>query len=1253
MCTILGSIGKLAKRIGILAGLRSGFGALYRFVRPKRKTVVAVLSVMVATVLVIYEPASAGTTNLVPNGDFGTQGWIATGTGGSTCTGAQCDLVDENFSTPDTANYISTGTAGAGGEIDEFTMDTFIFPNGVTEVTSIAANIYAQSATNANGGTLDTVSVSLFINGAYLTAVNVTPAFNTWGWLTATFTGTWTQAQIDDMRLRVVHNVVGGGNAAARDDDIRIATAYTTATYPTNVAFGQSASRWFANADSVTPGAALAAQDTAITAPEQGTPFRLRLLIDIATNPLTVNSQSFKLQVAAKSGTCDTAFTGETYSDLSATAGAIRFFNNPATADAAATTSIAGDPAHLTHVNRLQTYIENPTFANTTAAIAAGEDGLWDFSLVDYSATPGTSYCFRAVKADATVLTTYTVIPEITTALTDTGVQYKGDHLTKVSTGETVIPGTAPNMFLDFYTTWTATSETVTPQFEIKDTATSFTGTPTHTGTKVSTGVNKMPETRFAACSAYDSTAKRMITFGGRARDGTLHYNDAWALNTPANAQPSWVELTTQGAAGSPPAIRSCTAAYDSTANRFIIWNGWNGTTQYTDVWTLSLGDTPAWTQLCTSTSCGTAPSVRRSSRMVYDTTGNQLIIWGGYNGSNLNDTWRLTLGATPTWTQLTPTGGPPVARGAHAFAYDPVNRLAWMFGGSALAGDMNDTWKYDIAANTWTQVFANACASPCPIKRDGSTMVYDSLNRRMVVFAGYDTAADVFLSDFSILSNLDTTPTWSSPTPASSVPEPRYYHTAVYDDANQRMVAFSGYDANVVTLNKDISSLNLPSGGATPYWSGIAAGNVWNGRDQMAMYYDATNKFAYSFGGFGNGTLPGANNSGVHIAETLRLEASTSRTPRWRNASSQSQANGAAPLAREATNFASDTTGKRLFVFGGLHGDFGINDTWVADMSVDGRPSWRLLCSPTSCGTAPPTRWGGTAVYDANSDRFVIFGGRNAAGTVNYNDVWSLSLGATPTWTQLAPTGTAPGGRWGGATVYDSVNDRMIIWGGQANPDATATRYNDTWALSLGAAPAWTQLTPTGTAPAARRSMAYDLSTAGGGRKLVVFGGYNGTVHYNDIFVLDLGTTNGAWTNPFPSDCANASAPSCRRSTGAVYDPVDNRYIIIAGRDGTKFDADSFSFNLTSNTWTNLNPINELGFSVPISSLSDNNYHWQYRTSGSTSGVSGFISYGSNTDAITAATDFAYCQAPGPQTRMRLGTYFCGQSQQNKYLPQ
>jgi hypothetical protein len=179
--------------------------------------------------------------------------------------------------------------------------------------------------------------------------------------------------------------------------------------------FEQSAYRLFNNADSADVGAPLAAQDTAATLGSAGAAFRLRMLLHIGVSDLFTNEGSFKLQFSQQSGTCDTGFAGETYADVTA-ATVIAYNDNPTPADGAALTANANDPTHGADVIVNQTYEEANNFTNSQSVINTGQDGKWDFSLKDNSAPASTAYCFRAVKSDGTVLNTYTVIPQITTA---------------------------------------------------------------------------------------------------------------------------------------------------------------------------------------------------------------------------------------------------------------------------------------------------------------------------------------------------------------------------------------------------------------------------------------------------------------------------------------------------------------------------------------------------------------------------------------------------------------------------------------------------------------------------------------------------------------------------------------------------------------------------------------------------------------------------------------------------------------------
>jgi len=188
-------------------------------------------------------------------------------------------------------------------------------------------------------------------------------------------------------------------------------------TFGPSPTFSQSAYRFFNNLDSTNVGTPLANQNTAATLTSAGQAFRLRMLIHIVSGKLIVSGQSFKLQFSQQGADnlCDTAFSGETYVDVT-TATVIAYNDNPTPADGAALTANANDPTHGADTIVNQTYEELNNFTNSVAAINSGQDGKWDFSLKDNGAPANTTYCFRIVKADGTLLDQYSVIPQITTA---------------------------------------------------------------------------------------------------------------------------------------------------------------------------------------------------------------------------------------------------------------------------------------------------------------------------------------------------------------------------------------------------------------------------------------------------------------------------------------------------------------------------------------------------------------------------------------------------------------------------------------------------------------------------------------------------------------------------------------------------------------------------------------------------------------------------------------------------------------------
>ena len=131
--------------------------------------------------------------------------------------------------------------------------------------------------------------------------------------------------------------------------------------------------------------------------------------------PLT--GQTFKLQYAGKgAGTCDSPANGSpaTYTDVSPSSGFLRFADTPTPTDGANLTANANDPTHGADTRITQTYEEANSFTNAVAAIAAGNDGEWDFVLTLDSSVPGyTDYCLRAIRANLSLLETFSVYPEV------------------------------------------------------------------------------------------------------------------------------------------------------------------------------------------------------------------------------------------------------------------------------------------------------------------------------------------------------------------------------------------------------------------------------------------------------------------------------------------------------------------------------------------------------------------------------------------------------------------------------------------------------------------------------------------------------------------------------------------------------------------------------------------------------------------------------------------------------------------------
>jgi hypothetical protein len=336
------------------------------------------------------------------------------------------------------------------------------------------------------------------------------------------------------------------------------------------------------------------------------------------------------------------------------------------------------------------------------------------------------------------------------------------------------------------------------------------------------------PDTGLEFHSAvFDPSTKVMMAFGGIDSGDESAGTNAVLLYAPANSpSANFTVLIPNGAPGAPPARQGHNAVYDAVNNRMIVFGGdscqpdfftCSKATWFNDVWVLSnangQGGTPVWTQLSPS---GTPPTPRAYSTAVYDAASNTMIVFGGVQSSTAySDVWVLSnangLGGTPTWTQLSPSGTSPL--GYVAGVYDQTNNILITFGGPnpSLTNSTNAVWTLSHANGLggtpqWTNIVANGAAGSPPL-RFADTAIYDQANNRMIVFGGATPSNKynggyVGLNDVWVLANANGSggsPTWTQLKPKGAPPAKRAAHTAVYDPATNQMMIFAGVDFEAV----------------------------------------------------------------------------------------------------------------------------------------------------------------------------------------------------------------------------------------------------------------------------------------------------------------------------------------------------------------------------------------------------------------------------------------------------------------------
>ncbi len=222
---------------------------------------------------------------------------------------------------------------------------------------------------------------------------------------------------------------------------------------------------------------------------------------------------------------------------------------------------------------------------------------------------------------------------------------------------------------------------------------------------------------------------------------------------------------------------------------------------------------------------------------------------------------------------------------------------------------------------------------------------------------------------------------------------------------------------------------------------------------------------------------------------------------------------------------------------------------------------SWKDLNPSVS----PPARIYPHMVYDSAHDKIVMFGGMNnfsSSPNHNYEDVWTYDV-ATNTWANVTPSVNPAGRVWGSAT-YDSDANRTLLFGGM-NQLVYLDRggyYNDLWEFDLNTT-TWTQLSPLGTPPSPRAYTigAYDSNAS----KTIIFGGASGkwdvagsAYRYSDTFIYDYATNT--WTK-----YACDTSPKARDQIGLAFNSKLNITLLCGGGSDDEMEQDTWQFYMNS----------------------------------------------------------------------------------------
>jgi hypothetical protein len=235
--------------------------------------------------------------------------------------------------------------------------------------------------------------------------------------------------------------------------------------------------------------------------------------------------------------------------------------------------------------------------------------------------------------------------------------------------------------------------------------------------------------------------------------------------------------------------------------------------------------------------------------------------------------------------------------------------------------------------------------------------------------------------------------------------------------------------------------------------------------------------------------------------------------------------------------------------------------------------------------GDLPLARFGHALAY-IGDDKILCYGGNGGYPGPYAHDTWVYDL-SDSSWTNLNPDPFPPIRR-DHAMAY--IGDNKVLMFGGYYP----AYLGETWLYTLNNN-SWTQLNPEQN-PGDRYSHAMCYV---GDDKVLIHGGVGDPGYLDDMWIFDL--SDNTWTEIIP-----VGAKPSPRHYHKIAEISENKFLLYGGYDTARVKMDTWLYDLTLNSWTELNlPVNPLHrYMHTLVSIGDNKAMLYGGRKSSTSGM-------------------------------------------------